>query len=94
MPGKRNVDGYQAIWEHLNKRPMVYPKPRYSRPFMMDPANYEWVPVAGKPGIAEKLPGVFTERRSTAAAYYRALMRLDVQFVTRRARTTCASGRD
>ena len=66
VPGKRNVDGYQAIWEHLNKRPMVYPKPRYSRPFMMDPAHYEWVPVAGAPGVAEKLLGVFTERRSTA----------------------------
>jgi len=66
VPGKRNVDGYQAIWEHLNKRPMVYPKPRYSRPFMMDPANYQWVPVADARGVAEKLLGVFTERRSTA----------------------------
>src|SRR6516225_9242589 len=22
--GKRNVDGYQAVWEHVNKRPMTY----------------------------------------------------------------------
>jgi hypothetical protein len=66
VPGKRNMDGYQAIWEHVNQRPMVYPKPRYSRPFMMDPANYEWLPVEGAPGVAEQFLGVFTERRSTA----------------------------
>jgi hypothetical protein len=66
VPGKRNVDGYQAIWEHVNQRPMVYPKPRYSRPFMMDPAHYEWTPVEGAPGVAEKFLGVFTERRTTA----------------------------
>jgi hypothetical protein len=45
---------------------MVYPKPRYSRPFMMDPANYEWLPADGAPGVAEKFLGSFTERRSTA----------------------------
>jgi hypothetical protein len=65
-PGKRNVDGYQAIWEHVNGRPMVYPKPRYSRPFMMDPSHYDWTPIAGGAGVNEKFLGVFTERRSTA----------------------------
>jgi hypothetical protein len=64
VEGRRNVDGYQAIWEHVNGRPMDYPKPRYPQPIFMDPANYEWVPVAGAPGVAEKLLGVFTERRS------------------------------
>ena len=64
--GKRNVDGYQAIWEHANGRPMAYPKPRYPQPIFMDPANYEWVPVAGSPGVSEKPLGVFTERRSEA----------------------------
>ena len=37
VQGKRNVDGYQAIWEHVNDRPMVYPKPRYPQPILMDP---------------------------------------------------------
>jgi len=64
VEGKRNVDGYQAIWEHVNGRPMDYPKPRYPQPIFMDPENYAWVPVAGVPGVAEKLLGVFTERRS------------------------------
>ena len=66
VSGKRNVDGYQAIWEHVNKRPMVYPKPRYSRPFMADPSNYEWVPVVDAPGVSERFIGLFTERRSSA----------------------------
>jgi len=66
VEGKRNLDGYQAIWEHVNGRPMVYPKPRYPQPIFMDPANYEWVPVEGAPGVTEKLLGVFTERRSEA----------------------------
>ncbi|MEK9680098.1 MAG: hypothetical protein VW169_17135, partial [Rhodospirillaceae bacterium] len=26
VPGKRNLDGYQAIWEHARQRPMEYPK--------------------------------------------------------------------
>ena len=66
VEGKRNVDGYQAIWEHANGRPMAYPKPRYPQPIFMDPANYEWVPVEDSPGVSEKPLGVFTERRSAA----------------------------
>ena len=70
--GKRNLDGYQAIWEHVNERPMIYPKPRYPRPIFMDPETYEWVPVEGAPGVSEKPLGVFTERRSEVG-----LIRLD-----------------
>jgi hypothetical protein len=70
VEGKRNMDGYQAIWEHANGRHMVYPKPRYPQPIFMDPTNYEWVPVAGSPGVTEKLLGVFTERR-TEAGFFR-----------------------
>ncbi len=66
VEGKRNMDGYQAIWEHVHGRPMVYPKARYPQPIFIDPDNFEWVPVAGAPGVAEKLLGVFTERRSQA----------------------------
>jgi len=66
VPGKRNMDGYQAIWEQANDRPMVYPKPRYPMPIMMDQANFEWVRVAGADGVCEKLFGVFTERRASA----------------------------
>jgi hypothetical protein len=64
VEGKRNLDGYQAIWEHVNDRPMIYPKPRYPQPIFMDPSTYDWVPVEGAAGVYEKLLGVFTERRS------------------------------
>src|SRR5215813_12434664 len=64
LPGKRNVDGYQAIWEHVNRRPLQYPKPRYPGPVMMDAAHFNWVPSREHPGVEEKLLGVFTERRA------------------------------
>jgi hypothetical protein len=64
--GKKNADGYQAIWEHLHERPMVYPAPRYTKPVFMNASNSEWIPVDGAPGVFEKLLGVFTERRTEA----------------------------
>src|SRR5262245_23343799 len=65
MPGKRNQDAYEAIWAQVNARPLAYPKPRYPGPIMMDSADFSWVP-AEEPGVAEKLLGVFTERRAVA----------------------------
>lgn len=64
LPGKRNLDAFQAIWEHVNGRPLVYPQPRYTHPILMDPAHYDWVAVADAPGVTEKPLGIFTERRS------------------------------
>jgi hypothetical protein len=60
--GKRNVDGYQAVWEHVHKRAMTYPAKRYHDPIMMSPEHFDWVPAEGAPGVCEKLMGVFTER--------------------------------
>ena len=62
--GKVNLDAFQAIWEHVNQRPLAYPKPRYDAPVLMDPGHYDWVPVAGADGVSEKAMGVFTERRA------------------------------
>jgi hypothetical protein len=64
LPGKRNVDGYQAIWEHVNQRRLEYPKPRYPGPVMMDAIHFHWVPSSEHTGVREKLLGVFTERRA------------------------------
>jgi hypothetical protein len=66
VPGKRNMDAYQAIWEHVHGREMTYPKGRYDAPIMMDAANYQWAPIKGASGASEKLFGVFTERRTQA----------------------------
>jgi len=64
--GKRNMDGYQAIWEHKHGRAMVCPEPRYNSPIFMDPAHYEWLPVEGAPGVTEKLLGIFSECHTEA----------------------------
>jgi hypothetical protein len=64
VPGRRNSDAYQAIWEHVHGHEMLYPKGRYDAPIMMDAANYQWAPIKGVRGAAEKLFGVFTERRT------------------------------
>jgi hypothetical protein len=61
-----NVDGYQAIWEHVMQRPLEYPKPRYEKPVFIDSASFEWVPLEDEAGVEEKQLGVFTERRSSA----------------------------
>jgi hypothetical protein len=72
VPGRRNTDAYQAIWEHVHGRDMVYPKGRYGAPIFMDAAHYQWAPVKGAAGVHEKLFGVWTERRIEAG-----LLRLD-----------------
>ena len=64
--GRRNSDAYQAIWEHVNGRRMDYPKPRYRDPIMVDPDNYEWLPLPRKPGVATRPLGTFTERQCAA----------------------------
>jgi hypothetical protein len=72
VPGRRNTDAYQAIWEHMHGRDMVYPKGRYDAPIYADSKNYNWAPVKGADGVSEKLFGVWTERRTQAG-----LLRLD-----------------
>jgi hypothetical protein len=71
-PGKKSRDAYQAIWEHVHGREMVYPKGRYDAPITMEEDHFAWAPVRGARGIAEKLFGMFTERRTQAR-----LIRLD-----------------
>ncbi len=66
VPGRRNTDAYQAIWEHLHGREMVYPKGRYDAPIYADSNNYGWAPVRCAQGVSEKLFGVWTERRTEA----------------------------
>lgn len=66
VEGRRNTDGYQAIWEHVHGERMEYPKPRYRDPIMVDPSHYEWLPVAGMPGVMRKPLGTFTERQCGA----------------------------
>ena len=63
-PNERQTqDGYEAIWEYINKRSVEYPKPRYDEPVLMRPANFAWNDDPVQRGVSAKLLGVFTERR-------------------------------
>jgi hypothetical protein len=61
VPGKSTMDGFEAIWEQVNGRPLVYPEPQYATPVMMYPDNYQWMPADGASGVEEKVLGVFTD---------------------------------
>jgi len=67
--GKINKDAYEAVWERVNGRPLVYPRERYLHPVFMDPANFDWVPLADQPGSASKHLGEFSELRTKIALH-------------------------
>lgn len=66
---KVNKDAYEAVWERVNGRPLVYPPERYSRPVFMEPRNFSWMPIENQPGARSKSLGEFSERRSQIAFY-------------------------
>jgi hypothetical protein len=65
--GKKNQDAYEAVWEHVHRRPLIYPGERYLRPIFMDPTGFDWTPVVGQPGARCKPLGEFSERRTRIA---------------------------
>src|SRR5271154_806627 len=67
--GKVNKDGYEAVWEQVNGRPLEYPRERYLRPVFMDPESFEWMPVEGQSGVSCKQLGEFSERRTRLGLY-------------------------
>lgn len=60
--GKRNQDGYEAIWQKITGRKMINPPPRYKEPVVMNPAHFAWRPVTGCPGVDQRAIGSFSER--------------------------------
>ena len=60
--GPKSQDAFEAIWEHVCGRNLVYPSPRYDEPILMTPASFRWVESPEHPGIGRRLLGVFTER--------------------------------
>jgi hypothetical protein len=67
--GKINKDAYQAVWERVNGRPLVYPAERYSRPVFMSPDHFAWVPITDQPGASCKVLGEFSGRRTQIELY-------------------------
>ena len=61
--GKKNQDGFEAVWEHCMGRKLVYPKARYDMPIVLDPRSFDWRPT-GEPGVSSKRLGTFTERET------------------------------
>ena len=64
--GRRNQDAFEAIWEHVNKRPLVYPASAYSAPCLMHPDRQNWAPVDGAPGLSQKRLGEFAANDTVA----------------------------
>ena len=61
---KINKDAYEAVWEEVNGRPLVYPRPRYQRPVFMNPESFAWMPLDGRTGVSVKHLGQFSELRT------------------------------
>jgi hypothetical protein len=60
---KHNADGYEAIWEHVFRKPVRYPKPLYDGPVLFRPERFEYLPHRTAPGVAVRHLGTFNERR-------------------------------
>lgn len=58
---KHNKDAYEAIWEKVCGRALVYPQARFRTPIIADSSHYEWTPTA-EPGVEARRIGAFTER--------------------------------
>jgi len=69
VEGPRAQDSYEAIWEHVRKRPIGYPEPQYMNPIFMNPKAFPWAPVPGAPGVAEKVCGVVSSAELKVACY-------------------------
>jgi hypothetical protein len=65
--GRKNQDGFEAVWEHAMGRRLTYPKPRFESPIFMHPQNFAWRSTE-IPGLRRKTLGVFTERETRVEA--------------------------
>jgi hypothetical protein len=61
--GRKNQDGFEALWEHIMRRKLSYPAPRFDAPVFMNHHNFAWRPGDTK-GVSFKTLGVFTERET------------------------------
>lgn len=54
-PGRRNQDAFEAIWESVNGRPLVYPSSSHAGPSLVDPDALRWAPVDGSRASQKRL---------------------------------------
>ncbi len=63
--GRRNQDAFEAIWEHVNGRPLVYPASAFEGPTLVDPARTAWRRLSDA-GVEEKRLGSFAANHTGA----------------------------
>lgn len=66
--GKRNLDGYEAIWQHVTGKTLEFPPPRYSEPVIMKPAHFAWRN-SGVSGVRQKDLGRFSDRGTEVTVF-------------------------
>lgn len=54
-------DGYEALWEYHNQKPLEYPLAKYRYPIVMSPDNFPWKRVDEVGHVQTKLLGVFSD---------------------------------
>lgn len=59
-----NLDGYQAVWEHLAGRKLAYPAPRFQTPLIAFPDAFGWAALGS--GGRQRSFGTFNERGTSA----------------------------
>jgi hypothetical protein len=58
--GRKHQDAYEAIWEHVTGRRIVYPEPAYKTPVIIRPAGFVWQAIG--PGLLKKEIAYFPHR--------------------------------
>jgi hypothetical protein len=69
LPGKKNMDGFEAVWEQVNGRDLVYPAQQYNRPVLMNPKGYRWMPLKDSDGVEEKAFATFSDCKIRCSSY-------------------------
>jgi quercetin dioxygenase-like cupin family protein len=65
----KGQDSYEAIWEQVRQRPIVYPEPEYLGSILINTGIFPWVPVDGQSAVQKRAFGSFTSCEYQAAAY-------------------------
>jgi hypothetical protein len=68
VPGRRNQDAFEAIWEFVNARHLDYAASPYAAPALIDPDDVEWMPLDGAGRVAEKPLGRFPAHETAMRA--------------------------
>jgi hypothetical protein len=59
--GKREW-GLNTVWQHVFGVRLKYPRSRYKSPIIANPKCFNWLRLAGAPGVEHKYMGAFSER--------------------------------